>query len=395
MAAPTPIIALPRELSAAEERLIAASNSFGLSLFREVERTSRDTLPNCFMSPLSVTMALGLLYTGAAGETEAAMRRTLEFEGLTLEEVRQSYRDLIQMLRELDHGVHFSLGNSIWYREGISFTPRFLESSRTYFDARVEALDFNAPAAARRINDWVRRATEGHIAEVVSAPLPALAWMYLLNAIYFKGDWTAPFDPALTHSGRFRRADGSTTTVRMMSHGKSIGVRVTGNDNPLIVDLPYGGHAFSMTIALPRDPSGISSLVAGLTAERWNAWMGGLRRDMCEVRLPTFKLESDVILNGALRALGMGIAFESGKADFGPMRAERDVHVTQVRHKSYVDVNEEGTEAAAATSVMVYGFGGSHAVRRVLVDRPFVFAIRDNLSGTILFLGRVLDPAAE
>ncbi len=394
MAAP-PVTTLPRELSAADEQLIAASNRFGLSLFREVEGTTRDTLPNLFLSPLSVTMALGMLYTGAAGETEAAMRRTLEFDGLTPEQVNRSYRGLIQMLRGLDPGVHFSLGNSLWCRQGISFTRSFLEASRTYFDARVEALDFSDPAAAGLINDWVRRATEGRIADIVSAPLPPLAWMYLLNAIYFKGDWTAQFDPALTHSGRFRRADGSTTTVRMMSHPEPIGVRVTGDDNPLIVDLPYGGRAFSMTIALPRDPSGISSLVAGLTAERWNTWMGGLQRDMCEVRLPTFKLENDLILNGALRALGMGIAFEPGKADFGPMRPERDVHVTEMRHKSYVDVNEEGTEAAAVTSVMLVGFGGFHPVRRVVVDRPFVFAIRDKLSGTILFVGRVLDPAAE
>jgi serpin B len=393
MAAPARITALPRALSADDEQLIAASNRFGLRLFREVEHTTRDTFPNLFLSPLSVTMALGMLYTGAAGETEAAMGRTLEFAGLTPEEGNRSYRGLIQMLRALDPGVHFSLGNSFWCRQGINFTPSFLEASRTYFDARVEALDFSDPAAAGHINDWVRRATEGRIAEIVSSPIPSLAWMYLLNAIYFKGDWTAPFDPALTHSGRFRRADGSTTTVRMMSHGWPIGVRVTSDSNPLVVDLPYGGRAFSMTIALPREPGGISTLVAGLTAERWNAWMGALRPDRCEVRLPKFKLESELILNDALRALGMGIAFERGKADFGHMRPERDVHVTEVRHKSYVDVNEEGTEAAAATSVMLYG--SSQSVRRVVVDRPFVFAIRDHLSGTILFLGRVLDPAAE
>jgi len=392
MAAPTRIPTLPRALSAADERLIAASNRFGLRLFREVEDTTRDTLPNLFLSPLSVTMALGMLYTGAAGETEAAMGRTLEFEGLTPEEVNRAYRGLIQMLRGLDPGVHFSLGNSIWCRQGISFTPSFLEASHTYFDARVEALDFSDPAAAGHINDWARRATEGRIAEIVSSPLPPLAWMYLLNAIYFKGDWTAPFVPALTRSGLFRRADGSTTPVRMMSRDEAIGVRMSDDQNPLVVDLPYGGRAFSMTIALPREPAGISSLLAGLTPERWSAWMHSLRFQQCEVRLPKFKLENDLILNGALCALGMGIAFEPGRADFGHMRPERDGYVTQVRHKSYVDVNEEGTEAAAATSVMLYG--SSSRVRVVVVDRPFVFAIRDKLSGTILFLGRVLDPAA-
>ena len=384
---------LPRELSAAEVQLIAASNRFGLRLFREVAGATRDTLPNLFMSPLSVTMALGVLYTGAAGDTSAAMRRTLELDRLTPEEVSRSYHDLIQMLRGLDHGVRFSLGNSIWCRQGISFTRSFLEASRTYFDARVEALDFTTPAAAGVINDWVSRATEGRIAEIVESPIPPLAWMYLLNAIYFKGDWTAQFDPALTHSAPFWRADGSSTTVRMMSHGWPIRLRMNDDGNPLVVDLPYGGRAFSMTIALPREPGGISSLVAGLTAERWNAWMGGLQPDMREARLPKFKLENELILNDALGALGMGIAFELGRADFGHMRPERDVAVTEVKHKSYVDVNEEGTAAAAATSVMYVG--AAEPVRPVVVDRPFVFAIRDNLSGTILFLGRVLDPAAE
>ncbi len=391
MAALIRIATLPRELSAAEGQLIAANNRFGLSLFREVERATRDTLPNLFMSPLSVSMALGLLYAGAAGDTAAAMGRTLEVDGLTPEEVSRSYRGLAQMLRGLDRGVRFSLGNSIWCRQGIAFTTTFLEASRTYFDARVEALDFSDPTAAGRINDWVSGATEGRIAQIVSAPLPALAWMYLLNAIYFKGDWSEPFHPALTASGPFRRADGSTTTVRMMSHSSPIDARLSDGGDPLVVDLPYGGRAFSMTIALPREARGISSLVAGLTAERWKAWIGGLRPDLCEVLLPKFKLENDLILNEALHALGMGIAFESDKADFRHMRPERDVWVTHVKHKSYVDVNEEGTEAAAATLEAVF----MGLPRVVVVDRPFVFAIRENLSGTILFLGRVLDPTVQ
>ena len=393
MAARTPMTTLPRELAAAEGKLIAASNRFGLRLFRELEGTTRDTLPNLFMSPLSVTMALGMLYTGAAGRTEQAMGRALEFEGLTPEDLSQSHSGLIQMLRGLDPGVRFSLGNSLWCRQGISFTRTFLEASRTYFDARVEALDFSGPAAAGLINDWVRQATEGRITNIVSSPIPPLVWMYVLNAIYFKGDWTEPFEPALTRNERFQRSDGSRTTVRMMSHGEPIRVRMNGDRNPLVLDLSYGGRAFSMTIALPREPGGISSLMAGLTADRWNAWMSQLRPNLCVVRLPRFKLENDLSLNDALRALGMGVAFEPGVADFGRMRPERDVHITEVVHKTYVDVNEEGTEAAAVTSVVL--LGGLEPVRVVVVDRPFVFAIRDNLSGTILFLGRVLDPAAE
>ncbi len=390
------ITALPRELATAEEGLIAASNSVGLRLFREVEGATRASVPNLFISPLSVTMALGMLYNGAAGQTEAAMRQTLELERLTLEDVNQSYHGLIQMLRGLDHRVHFSLGNSIWCRNGITFTQGFLDATRAYFDARVEALDFSTPAAASIINDWVRKATAGRITGIVPERIPPLAVMYVLSAIYFKGDWTAPFDPTLTRSEPFWRTDGSRTTVRMMSHGRSVEVRIKTDGDPLVVDLPYGGRAFSMTIVLPSEPGGIHSLVAELTPQRWKAWMGELEATKCQVRLPKFRLENDLVLNDALRALGMGIAFAASPphvADFGRMRRERDVQITEVRHKSYVDVNEEGTEAAAVTSVLVGYLGALPSPPLVgVVDRPFLFAIRENLSGTILFLGRVLNP---
>ncbi len=260
----------------------------------------------------------------------------------------------------------------------------------------MEALDFSTPAAASIINDWVRKATAGRITGIVPAGLPPLAVMYLLNAIYFKGDWTAPFDPTLTRSEPFRRADGSRTTVRMMSHGRSVEVRIKTDGDPLVVDLPYGGRAFSMTIVLPSEPGGIHSLVAELTPQRWKAWMDELEAAECQVRLPKFRLENDLVLNDALRALGMGIAFAASPphvADFGRMRRERDVQITEVRHKSYVDVNEEGTEAAAVTSVLVgYLSALPSPPLVVVVDRPFLFAIRENLSGTILFLGRVLNP---
>ncbi len=175
-----------------------------------------------------------------------------------------------------------------------------------------------------------------------------------------------------------------------MMHGAPRDMRLSDAENPLVVDLPYGGRAFSMTIVLPGEAAGISSLLAGLTAERWNAWMAGLRSEIAELGLPKFKLETALALDHALGVLGLGIAFEPHQADFSQMRPERDLFISQVTHKSYVDVNEEGTEAAAVSSTM--WLGASQPLRSVVVDRPFLFAIRDNLSGTILFLGKVLDP---
>ncbi len=195
MAASTRITSLPRELSAAERQLIEAGNHFGLRLFSEVEGATRSTHPNLFMSPLSVSMALGMLYGGAAGETMEVMSRTIGFDGLTPDAVNRSYRSLIQMLRELDPGVHFLLGNSVWCRQGITLTPSFLDSSRLYFDARVEALDFSNPAAAVRINDWVKQATAGRIVSIVDSPIPIDVWLCLLNAIWFRAPGPPPSAP--------------------------------------------------------------------------------------------------------------------------------------------------------------------------------------------------------
>jgi serine protease inhibitor len=342
-------------------------------------------------------MALGMTYNGAAGTTEAAMRETLELQGFTLEEVNQSYRDLIALLRGLDPHVRLHLANSIWYRRDIAFEPTFLATNRVYYDASVQALDFAEPAAPDMINDWVREATEGLITKIVPSPIPEYVVMYLLNAIHFKGDWRQQFDTARTHDAPFRLADGSTTTVPMMSHGGPADVRTFSDAGVQVVDLPYGGGAFSMTIALPPEPAGIDALVAGLTAERWNAWISQLSPESAFVFLPKFKLVNDLSLEDVLTALGMGIAFDCGlpdMADFGRMRPERDVCITRVKHKSYVDVNEEGTEAAAVTSVEI-GIVCLCGPPTIVVDRPFVFAIRENLSGTVLFLGRVLNPRAS
>jgi len=393
LTAPRSITALPRTLSAAETGLISADNRFAFSLFGEIARqTSPDS--NLFISPLSAAMALAMAYNGAAGATQAEMQQVLQLDGMTLDDVDQSYRSLIGLLRGLDPQVAFTIANSVWYDPNPVYapTPDYLATTRTYFDARVESLDFKSPSAAPTINAWVSDQTHGKIPTIVPDPIPPDAVAYLINAIYFKGSWTARFDKGLTRPGTFRLANGAAATVPMMTHGHSVRVRYARAEGVTVLDLPYGGEAFSMTIVLPQVAGGIDSLVQGLTEERWRGWVAALDSGSLEVVMPKFTLTYGLTMNDVLRALGMPSAFcDAPHPDFTRLNPSGALCISDVRHKTFVDVNEEGTEAAAATSVEI---SFTSLAAPLQVDRPFVFAIRERLSGAILFLGRVMNPAA-
>jgi serpin B len=375
---------LPRDLTAAEQGLIAADNAFGLKLFREIHaQEERGT--NLFVSPLSVAMALAMTYNGADGATQEAMQETLELQGLTMDEVNQSYRGLIDLLDGLDPSVAFALANSIWPREGFTVEPDFIAVNQEYYDAEVTVLDFGDPSAAPTINDWVYDKTNGKIESIVPDPIPANVVMYLLNAIYFKGDWTTQFDPELTADGAFILADGTQTQVPMMAYPDVVEVGYFWDGEVQALDLTYGGKAYSMTIVLPVGENDIETFVESLDAARWSAIVDGLALHEVDVRLPKFQLEYEIKLNDVLTALGMGIAFGPG-ADFSKIAP--GIWIDEVKHKSFVEVNEEGTEAAAVTSVAMI----DSAPPSFWVNRPFLFAIREMYSGTVLFLGLVMEP---
>ena len=385
-----PILALPRDLSVAEGKLIQADNRFALKLFREVNAQVGDS--NIFVSPLSVAMALGMTYNGAAGATQQAMQETLELQGMTLDEVNHSYRDLIDLLRNLDPLVEFLIANSIWYRNTITFEQAFLDVNRQFFDAVIRPLDFNNPTAGQTINAWVSENTKGKIKEIVPVQIPADIIMYLINAIYFKGDWTYQFDKGLTAPGSFSLKGGSRVTAEMMWHDEPAGVGYFRGDGVTVLDLPYGGRAFSMTLLVPDDADGVGAVVGMLNNEAWTAWTAGLDSAGIVVSMPKFKLEYKSRLNSALKVLGMATAFcDVGPANFTKLRAVGDACVSYVDHKAYVDVNEEGTEAAAVTVVAIgETIAGGPPI--LIVDRPFVFVIREKFSGTILFMGKLMDP---
>ncbi len=391
---PPAIVHLQRDLTPGEQQLVAADNAFAFALFRQISsETGADS--NVFISPLSVGMALGMTVNGAAGATRDSMLAALQLAGIPMSEVNQAYHGVIHLLKNLDPGVAFTLANSIWYRNGIPVGQAFLDTTSRWFDAQVQSLDFGSPSAAETINGWVNEQTQGKITEIVDNPIPDSVIMYLINAIYFKGNWTTQFDPARTRNGMFTLRSGATVTASMMTHGKEVPVLTYWGDGVRVLDLPYAGRAYSMTIVLPQSPAGFDSLAANLTRERWDGWIAGLDSGEATISMPKFKLTFDKELTPTLSALGMGIAFCGGESDFSgilPGAQIGDVCITKVKHKTYVDVNEEGTEAAAVTSVEI---GLTSAPMPFVVDRPFIVAIRERLTGTILFLGRVMNPVAS
>ncbi len=383
-AAPTPLEALPRELSVAEQEVIAASNEFAFDLFRESDRRFGED--NIFLSPVSASMALGMTMNGARGETLAEMRSMLGFGELELQQINASYRDLIALLLDLDPGVDLRIANSVWYRNTFPFDQSFLDLVSEYFSAEVRGIEM-VPADRETINGWVDDATAGKIPTIVDEISP-LHMMFLINALYFKGSWAQQFDPASTRDAPFHLADGGTVPVKMMHGSIPFGYRPMNGYE--VIDLPYGNGAFSMTILLPHEADGVDALAASLDQAEWQAATANLGRREMDIDLPRFRIEYQQELKETLEALGMKAAF--GAADFTGMSSTRgqELFVSRVVQKSFVDVNEEGTEAAAATSVEVEVVSMPPTVR---VDRPFVFAIRERFSGTILFIGKVVDPS--
>jgi len=330
-----------------------------------------------------------MLLNGATGSTRAEMEQALRLRGLDAHAVNDGYADLIALLTGLDRHVRLDIANAVWAREGVAFEQTFLDTVVSYFDATVRVVDFDDPASADVINAWVSDQTNGRIDRMVEQIDPA-AIMYLMNAVYFKGDWTRPFDATRTRPAPFTRPDGSTVDVPMMDMDEAPHLFARTEDGTTLVDLAYSRGAYSMTLVLPPEGTDAFAFAASLDRARWDALVAELDSvQRVLVRMPKFTLAYDRVLNDDLRALGMQRAFTDA-AELDALTGEA-AYVHQVRQKSFIAVDEIGTEAAAVTSVEVRVVS---MPPHIFLDRPFVFAIRERLSGTILFLGVIGDPAA-
>ncbi len=387
--APVAITALPRSLTTAEQKLIVGSNAFAFYLLKQINSQQLDS--NVFVSPLSASMALGMTANGAAGATYDSMHSALRLGDATRQEVNEGYKSLIALLRRLDNTTDFRIANSIWFEKTFTFNTSFLDESRNFFGAQVQGLDFKSPDAVRTINAWASDNTAKKIPSIIDSIDPNEV-MFLINAIYFKGQWQKQFDKSKTTDAKFFALDGSSPMVPMMHQSETL--RIAQTPTLTAVDLPYGNSAFAMTVLLPNPGGNVNSLAGSLTDDAWNAVLGRFQPGQADLYLPRFKLTWGRDMSDDLRALGMGNAFLN--ADFTPMSpAGKKLVITKVVQKTFVDVNEEGTEAAAVTSVGI-GVTSAPVSTLIRIDRPFVFVIRERFSGTILFMGKIAKlPAAS
>jgi serpin B len=380
--------------------LSAATRVFGFHLFAQL--AARQSGANLFISPPSIATALAMTYNGARGTTAQAMAAALGVSGLSADQVNQQSAALLSSLQGFDPHVQVTIADSLWARQGIAFNPAFVNALTSFYRARATTLDFADPRAAATINDWVNQATHGKIDRIIGDKIDDNAILFLLNAIYFQGRWTTPFDKSQTSPGGFTLADGRQKSLPMMTqtghlpYYKGAGFQAVG--------LPYGAGRLSMCILLPDQSSSLTALRSSLTSDNWDVWMGELQPMYGTITLPRFRVnyEARPNLNDALTALGMGIAFDRARADLGSMLrpevtggatiAQRP-YINEVRHRAVMEVNEEGTTAAGVTSVGVSTTAAEMPQFTVVVNRPFICAIRDATTGTVLFLGSIVDPA--
>jgi len=356
--------------------------TFDFKLFGELIR--REGIgKNIFMSPISIAIALAMTCNGAQGETQKAMAEVLELTGIDLETVNQTNALLIKDLGNPDPKVQLDIANSLWVREGVKFKPDFIQRNEDFYGAKVTNLDFDDPGAPDIINNWVSEKTHGNIDKIIDK-IDDLSILFLINALYFKGTWTVEFDREKTYEGTFIRIDGSKKNIQMMNSKSDY--MYYWDEKFEAISLPYGNGRVSMYIFLPNRDSSLREFYGSLNERNWRLWMSRFIETEVDIRLPKFSLEYEATLNDALIALGMGVAFAPG-ADFRGM-SEDSPWIGEVKHKSFVEVNEEGTEAAAAT-VVEMKLGGPWGM---FVDRPFFCAIRDNKTGKILFMGSIVDP---
>ena len=374
-----------RELSTMEQEVVASSNDFAFHLFAEVNRENPET--NLFISPFSVSMALGMAMNGAADSTLRAIHRLVGPADLQPLEINKGYNELSTLLKSIDKRVNYTNSSAFWYRQPLQAKNLFKDISAAYYNAWEEGMDFGHPKSASWINKWVENQTESNV-KVMVDDIEEENQMFFTNAVYFKADWAQAFDKNRTAKAPFYQLDGTEVQATTM-FADDAKVIFYQDVEKTMIDLPYGNQQYSMVILLPAKGYSIENLIDGLDAEMLASYYASADTLMLDLRLPKFNIATKLALQPALAAMGMGVAFGKDANFSNLFEEESNVPLQQMIHHAYVEVNEDGTEAGAST---VGGNVTTVPLPTISVDQPFVFFIREKHTQAILFAGKMINP---
>ena len=382
-----------REFSPDEANLIAsATNQFAFELYLNL----KDSEGNIFFSPFSLSTAMAMTYEGARGQTAQEIKQVFHYPE-SLEVMREEFAEIINLINKKDKKYELRTANALWAQKAYPLLTEYVSPVEKYYGGKVSDLDFARETENSRliINHWVEEQTNNRIKDLIPpGVLNQLTRLVLTNAIYFKGNWENQFPPGNTREEEFMVTPEKKVKVPMMSIREKR-FNYLENDELQLVELPYAGQEISMLVLLPKKD--LKSLEPGLTAEKLNEYKKQLRSEKIDIYLPKFKFESIYMRGGKKGILGRRgrpTAFSPAEADFSGINGRRDFYLSEVVHQAFVEVNEEGTEAAAATGLVV---GVTMVVKKLVfrADHPFIFIIQDRATGNILFMGRVVDPSAS
>ncbi|WP_242203057.1 serpin family protein [Aestuariivivens insulae] len=377
----------PFESIAKSEDIVTANNDFAFSLFNDIFQSETET--NFMISPASASLALNMVYNGADGDTKQAFVDVFNYDNVTTPETNLVNKSIIDHLTHTSSGTTFEIANSIWANNSFPVKTSFLNVNKAYYYAEVQNKDFSDPNTLESINNWVSNNTQGKLPKILNE-ISQNAVLYVINALYFKSDWKFKFNPNDTEPLPFHLSDGSTKQVDMMTMDQSL--KYFSNATFSAVELPYKNDKYTMTLILPEANSTIDDVISSITIENWKQWQDNYSPQNLKLTLPKFTFSYEKQFNDALKNLGLGIAFSDG-ANFGGI-SDVSTKISFVIQKTFIEVNEKGTEAAAVTAVGIETTS-SGSVKHVLLDKPFIFIITEKETGSICFMGKVGNPSYE
>lgn len=371
------------------QQIVSSNNQLGFQLLATAPRNDDN---NLFISPMSLFMALSMVYNGADGTTKEEMAKVLHAQGIDANELNKANASLMTKLFQNLTDIELNVANSIWLNQNFHFQDEFAQNNQDYFNAEIKEIDIRDNKSVSMINDWVKQSTNGKIDNIVDNPLNPNLVAILINAIYFKGNWTNEFDKKLTEKRPFTLVDGEERNIPLMKLNEKL--PYLENDKFQAVSLPYGDEQMSMNIFLPKENVHLEQFEQLLNIDNWQKWKASFNKKEGTILLPKFQLEYEVELKDTLKKLGMNAAFDRNNANFSKMIQENTpLCISKVKQKTFIDVTEKGTEAAATTSVeMETASAPIVDPFNMEVNRPFFIAITDDETGAILFMGSIANP---